>query len=43
VEMGDLSRRAIEPYRTIAGFHTMAAAKRAGKAALKQLLSQLDA
>jgi hypothetical protein len=24
-------------------FHTMAAAKRAGKAALKQLLSQLDA
>jgi hypothetical protein len=43
VEVGDLSSRKIEPDRAVAGlFHTMAAANKAGKAALKQLLAKLN-
>jgi hypothetical protein len=42
--VGDLSRRSLEPSGGIADlFHTMAAANKAGKAALKQLLGKLNA
>jgi hypothetical protein len=44
VEVGDLSRRQIEPDRAIADLlSTVAAANKAGKAALKQLLAKLNA
>jgi len=43
VEVGDLSSWEIEPDRAIAVFfHTVAAANKAGKAALKQLLNKLN-
>jgi hypothetical protein len=44
VEVGDLSRREIEPIgQSPIFFRTMAAANKAGKAALKQLLAELNA
>ena len=44
MEVGDLSSWEIEPDRAVADFfRTVAAANKAGKAALKQLLAKLNA
>jgi len=44
MEVGNLSSREIEPDRAVPNFfRSMAAANKAGKAALKQLLSKLNA
>jgi len=44
MEVGNLSSREIEPDRAVAElFRTMAAANKAGKAALRQLLNKLNA
>jgi hypothetical protein len=44
VEVGDLSRQDMVPDRAVSDFfRTMTAATKAGKAALKQLLAELNA